>query len=985
MATKAQETIYYADGAFDWSGGVDSSKATTIASSLNPNGLARNQLAWLINATVRNGGITQRPGWQPLVNAVKQSGFYWQGGYMYQPDNGYPYLVCQISGVLYAIQLVSPYTVTDLTVGNAALRNPSAPNVAETCWFVQAENYLIVQAGDYYTAATPTLPLIWDGSVLRRSLGITNPAPAIQPGVNEIPAAAQMDYYGGHIWYAQGRSVSAGDMVGGPSGTQANHYRDSILSVTENPLCFGGDGFSIPTNGGNIRALRHSSAIGATSGQGQFFILTRKVVYALSVPVTRLDWINATATNQPQLTVVQIDNGAVGDRCVVSVNGDLFYMGLEPSVRSLVMAQRYFEQWGNTVISQNENRILQNNDRSLMRFSSGMNWDSRLWMLALPQLAADGVNVIHKGVMPLDFDIVSNLSGESSPVWEGAYSGLNHIQIFTADFGGLPRAFSAIISDVDGSLNIWELTDYSEMENGDNRVTWSVEFPAFTWASSKLEYELKRLSGGELWVDQIVGTVEIDSYYRQDADPCWHLWSHCQVCAGRCGEQDPPLDCYPETAIQAGYAFPVVFPEAKGVADAMGVRPSTNAYQFQVRVVVKGYMRIRGLMLYAWPLEKPQFQGICCPSNVPQGMARLPNPFIDSGTGYSASGGTGGGGSSGGGTTSPPSQVTDPYPADGETGVSNTQLSWEGAANATSYNVYLNGQLKASQAATTFNPGSLSLNTAYSWRVDSVNANGVTVGADWSFTTGASAAFSYDDPSIVIGWTDDTGYHTGNLAAFQSTAHPSKVTSLSIPAYPTLSPVNVTSITGLGSLPLLQSLSCPNCMLTSLDVSQNPLLTNCDAGTQATTLTSINVSGCPLLSYLDCSANTNGTGGGSLASLDLSHNPALTHCYCFNNQIKSLDISQNLSLQFLGCSYNSLTVLDLTNHLFLQYVRASNNSFGSAAVDNILCEMKTNMIGNHYNHNLARGVDVSSSAAPGPTGLACAQILTGLGFQVLHD
>lgn len=645
----ADKAIYYTDGAFDWSGGVDSSKVTTLASQLTPNGLGRNQLSWLNNATVRNGGIRQRTGWQPLLNLISSG--YWQGGYMYEPDSGYPYLVFQLSGILYSAQLVPPYTVTDLTGGNPALRNPGTKAIAEMAFFVQGENLLVIQAGDYFTnpnadptgflgGPSPTLPLFWDGTNLRRSKGIQTTAPAMLPNVNELPAATCMDYYGGHIWYAQARQVAAGDMVGGPSGTAGNHLRDSILSVTENPLCFGGDGFSVPTFSGNIRALKHSANINASLGQGQFFIFTRKTIYSLTVPTTRTDWIGADNSNQPRLDVVQLVNGAVGDRCIVPVNGDLFYQSFEPGVRSLVIATRYFAQWANTPISQNENRALAANDRSLMRFSSGIEFENRMWQLVLPKLASDGENVVHQAVIPLDFDNVSNLAtattGASNPVWEGAYDGLQFVQLFTGDFGGLPRAVAVTISDVSGVFQIWELTTYATTENGDNRVTWAAEFPAFTWASgssaSNLEYHLKQLMGGECWIDGVSGTVDFDAYYRVDADPCWRKWMHTQFCTARnCNEEQPVKVCYPPETFQQGYVFPVVFPQPPLTAcDSMHVRPPVIGYQFQVKVIIKGWCRIRGILLYAQPHSKPQYEGIACPTGtaIPNGMAKLPPPVF---------------------------------------------------------------------------------------------------------------------------------------------------------------------------------------------------------------------------------------------------------------------------------------------------------------------------------------------------------------------
>ena len=304
------------------------------------------------------------------------------------------------------------------------------------------------------------------------------------------------------------------------------------------------------------------------------------------MPTTRTDWINADAQNRPQQTVIQLVNGAVGDRCVVPVNGDLFYQAFEPSIRSLLSAVRNFGdgQWGNTPISQNEERALQFNDRALMRFSSGIEFNNRILMAALPTLAADGINVIHQGILPLDFDTVTNLEEKKKPVWEGIYDGLQILQLFTGDFGGLPRAFAVNISDDDGSINVWELTTDQRMQNGDNRVTWSVEFPAYTFATSGYEYRLKQLNGGEVWIDKLAGTVEMDFYYRADAEPCWRWWFHHQICAARCEDIEGALTAYPCDPCREGYVFTVAFPEPGAVCNQMGVRPTTQGYQFQVKV-----------------------------------------------------------------------------------------------------------------------------------------------------------------------------------------------------------------------------------------------------------------------------------------------------------------------------------------------------------------------------------------------------------------
>lgn len=631
--TKSEDVLYYVDGSLDWSGGVDSSKVPTVQSELNANGLRRNQLAWAFNATVRGGPVSPRTGWQ-VISTIMPSG-HWQGGFLYEPDGALPYMVCSVSGILYSVTLGSVPVVTDLTGGNPALQNPDT----EMVWFVQGESYLVIQSGDYGQggAVNPpktdaqgnTLPLFWDGGTLRRSIGIISAANIPPHGpYNELPAAQCMIYHANRIWYAQNRLVSAGDIVGGTAGNAGVHYRDSILYVTENPLCIGGDGFSVPTNAGNIRALGYAANPNNQLGQGPLLVGTRKQVFALVVPFTRKDWIAADTNNRPEIYPVQINSGPVGHRCFTTVNGDVYYQAFTPAVFSLISAVRNFQQPGNMPISNNEKRAMDLNNRGLMRFSSSCEFDNRLLELVLPRMSDDGVNVVHDAILPLDFDIVTSFDQRLSPVWEGAHSGLPFLEIFSGDFGGLPRCFGAVLSDIDNSLQLWELTNWSRTENGDGRIQWGAEWPAMTWASSGFELDWKQLVGGELWVDQVSGKAEIDVYYRVDADPCWHFWTHTDPCAARnCAESEPPCyPTYPAQEFRTGYEFPITLPAPPTpVCDSMHVRPTTIGYQFQVRVLVKGWCRVKGLMLHALPRQKAQYNNVACPpAMLPKGMGKLP-------------------------------------------------------------------------------------------------------------------------------------------------------------------------------------------------------------------------------------------------------------------------------------------------------------------------------------------------------------------------
>jgi hypothetical protein len=102
-------------------------------------------------------------------------------------------------------------------------------------------------------------------------------------------------------------------------------------------------------------------------------------------------------------------------------------------------------------------------------------------------------------------------------------------------------------------------------------------------------------------------------------------------------------------------------------------------------------------------------------------------------------------------TTIPvPGPAANPSPANGATDVSITaDLAWTAGANATSHNVFFGTTnpppSQGSQAASTYDPGTLVRGTTYYWRIDEVNASGSATGSVWSFKAwGSPADFDWD-------------------------------------------------------------------------------------------------------------------------------------------------------------------------------------------------------------------------------------------------
>ena len=142
--------------------------------------------------------------------------------------------------------------------------------------------------------------------------------------------------------------------------------------------------------------------------------------------------------------------------------------------------------------------------------------------------------------------------------------------------------------------------------------------------------------------------------------------------------------------------------------------------------------------------------------------------------------------------------------------------------------------------------------------------------------------------------------------------------------------------------PLMSYLEVNTCPLGSIDVSNNPLLEQLTCATCG--LTELDLSNNSKLTHLDCQQN-------DIASLDLSHCPKmrrldiwdndklnnvdisvcpeLQYYCCASNNVTSLDLSHNPELGKLNCGWNNITSLDLSHNPELQFLMAFTNSMSS--------------------------------------------------------
>ena len=127
----------------------------------------------------------------------------------------------------------------------------------------------------------------------------------------------------------------------------------------------------------------------------------------------------------------------------------------------------------------------------------------------------------------------------------------------------------------------------------------------------------------------------------------------------------------------------------------------------------------------------------------------------------------------------------------------------------------------------------------------------------------------------------------------------------------------IASLKGIELFTELQKLMISGNLQGTLDLRSNPKLVDVDIYSSYK-LTSIDVSGCPDLEWLNVSSS-------GIRSLDISHNPKLIYLSCERDYLQSLDVTHNPKLVHLRCTGNRITSLNLTGLTKLETLTCNQN------------------------------------------------------------
>lgn len=555
---------YLTDSVLSVEAGVDAGFAPPL--------ILPNQNSWAVNTTHRRGWATCRPGWvkrdllfdlHPDIEGAAKIGRF-QGAGSYISDNGTAYIAYSISGRVFTINLNSKYRVAEITPAGD-------PNMASRphAWFQQAENWLVVQ-----NAINP--PILYNGAGSRRA------------GPEEVPIGGPMDYGKGRLWVARRGEFFGGDLV----GSDPDYGRDSVIRFTENTYLNEGGGFAVEA--GPITGLKFAANLDSALGAAALLISTADNVHAFDAPVDRDVWKDL---QYPLMTYAAREFGSVNHESMVVMNGDVVYRSTD-GARSLKFARRDFTEWGNSPISRQIDRAFEYDTEEWLFASSSINFDNRMLMTVAPQ-RDNTYGVYHRGLVALDYHLVSGMGRKLDPAWEGVWTGLRILHVVTVRQGKAKRAFILALG-CNNELELWEISKGRQFDfdgTQDVPIQWTTELRGMAFGSPNRK---KQLQGANIWVDKILGTASVRALYRADETPCWHPWASWSDCVDytNCGKLEQCLSD-PETLFQPVTNFRdqqrprIGLPQPTAVADQQTGGFTRDGFFFQIRLECTGKFRLK--------------------------------------------------------------------------------------------------------------------------------------------------------------------------------------------------------------------------------------------------------------------------------------------------------------------------------------------------------------------------------------------------------
>lgn len=373
-------------------------------------------------------------------------------------------------------------------------------------WMEQAEEWLYVQDGN-------DEPWFWDGltpSTARRS----------NTSLFEMPIGTIMRYIHGRMFVSNAfDQVAASDIMYGSGLTNSAN----VQKFTENIYWSEGGYFGLPTNLGPITGMIAMARQnrGNVRGQGELLITSIDGAQVIEAGVLRALW-----KDEQVQSLSLMGRGCVSSWSLINVNNDAFFRSDDGLTSYRIQMSEQQNSLSLSKISRQVNNWFEQDTQDMLQFTSSIYFDNRVLTTVSPFLlpsreSAWGSHRYFRGIISLDLDKASINPGDSDYNFDGLWTGIRPVVLINAR----NRAF-AVSHDDDGENRIYEICRSGlndEIDGTSIKPKWKYHTKRFSWIDTRLtnEFEVKRLTGGEVWASDVRDRINISASFRADNNPCW--------------------------------------------------------------------------------------------------------------------------------------------------------------------------------------------------------------------------------------------------------------------------------------------------------------------------------------------------------------------------------------------------------------------------------------------------------------------------------
>jgi len=394
------------------------------------------------------------------------------------------------------------FSITPKTgrVYNLSLQNYYLDKTATLCYFIQVEQYLVIQDGE-------NPPIILDGSVIRRS----------NTREYEVPAGTIMAYGQGRLFVKVGeRAVAAGDIYDpGLSG--------SVLKFKELRSLELGGLLTVKDSIGTITAMSFASNFDTSSGDGALLISGRRGFTSFAVNNPRENWSKIAFS---KLQIQGTGAGTVGHRAIKRVNSDILFWSSEGLKSYAVLRAELTRNRSFVDLSREVASVTSGDTPWLNKFMSFAYFDGRLLMTTNIKKHKNRSNYqddyCFRGLLSLDFKQISAgaLQGRyvSNVSYDGIWTGFDPLEVLTGTFDAEEKCF--MFCKTKGKNTMHSILKTGNGWDGDKLIHCRMFTRAFPMKAPPDFYDVpfifKTLTKISLWVKSVTRNTDIKCYVSSD-------------------------------------------------------------------------------------------------------------------------------------------------------------------------------------------------------------------------------------------------------------------------------------------------------------------------------------------------------------------------------------------------------------------------------------------------------------------------------------